>query len=65
MKEYAVYKGEDFLVMGTLAECAEKLGVLPATVYFYSTPTYQRRLAKRKMTGNARVTVPLDEEDDE
>ena len=63
MKEYAVYKGENILVMGTLAECAAELGVKEETVLFYSMPTYHRRVEKRRANGsgkNARVTVPLD-----
>lgn len=47
-KEYVVYKGESLLCIGTIQECADYMGVLPATVRFYMTPAYQRRLEKRK-----------------
>lgn len=66
-KEYAVYKGENLLCIGTVRECAESLGVLPATIKFYTTPTYQKRIDKRKSTTrNGYVTVTrldLDNED--
>jgi hypothetical protein len=44
---YAVYKGDNFIFMGTKKECSEHLGVKEDTVYFYTTPTYQKR-AKTK-----------------
>jgi len=59
-REVAVYKGDDLLAMGTVEEVAKELDILPYSVYFYSTPTYKRRGYK-----NARMTVFLDEEDEE
>jgi len=61
MREYAVYKGENIIAMGTAKECAEKLGVKTETIMFYTYPTYQRRLAKRKTTDNCIIVVALDE----
>lgn len=46
MKEWAVYQGDNFLFFGKTREVAERLGVSQNTVYFYSTPAYQRRLDK-------------------
>jgi hypothetical protein len=40
---YAIYKGDDFVYMGTKKECAEHLGVMPRTICFYTTPTYRSR----------------------
>ena len=59
--EYAVYKGDTLLAIGTAVECAEELNVLPDTIKFYTTPTYQRRLAKRKNPRNYRVVIKLDD----
>lgn len=53
--EVAVYQGDDLLCMGTINECAKKLGVLPGTIYFYLMPSYQRRIAKRKNSDPSRV----------
>jgi hypothetical protein len=36
---YAVYKGDRFLVLGTLEECAEFLGVKPKSVTVYHSVT--------------------------
>ncbi|PES76701.1 hypothetical protein CN327_09730 [Bacillus cereus] len=44
VKEYVVYKGESLLCIGTIQECADYMGVLPATVRFYTRPAYQRRM---------------------
>ncbi|MBO1583032.1 hypothetical protein [Bacillus sp. XF8] len=63
-KEYVVYKGESLICIGTIKECAQHMGVLPETIYFYKTPAYQRRLAKRKKARNY-ITVTELEEDEE
>ena len=39
-KEYALYKGEELIAMGTKREIAEQLGVSPSTVGYYGTPVY-------------------------
>lgn len=63
MKEYALYKGEDLLSVGTISEIAKETGVKRDTIAFYKTPTYQKRLSKRKNIRNARMLIELDEED--
>lgn len=42
-KEYALYKGEELLAMGTKEEIAEKMGVKKRTIDFYEMPTYKKR----------------------
>lgn len=61
-KEYVVYKGESLLYIGTIKECAQHMGVLPETVYFYTTQAYQRRLAKRKNPKNFLTVTELGED---
>lgn len=61
MMEYAIYKGENLLAIGTERQLARDLGVKVETIKFYRSPAYQRRLAKRKDSGkNCRVIVVLD-----
>lgn len=43
MKEYALYKGEQMVAIGTVKEIAEERGVKPNTIRFYMSGTYQRR----------------------
>lgn len=45
-KEYALYKGEELLAMGTKREIAEQLGVSVSTVGYYRTPVYARRTSE-------------------
>ena len=45
-KEFALYKGEELLAMGTKREIAEQLGVSPSTVGYYGTPVYARRTSE-------------------
>ncbi|HFO0458950.1 TPA: hypothetical protein ACHIFS_002549 [Bacillus paranthracis] len=61
-KEYVVYKGELFVCIGTIKECAQHMGVLPETVKYYTTPAYQRKLAKRKKSRNYLTVTELDED---
>ena len=41
--EYALYKGDEFITLGTIKEIAKFLGVSERTVHFYATPTYMKR----------------------
>jgi hypothetical protein len=64
--EYAVYRGEEFMCVGTLKECAESMGVKPDTIRYYLRPAYQNKIAKRKRSsGNVITVIRLDEDDDE
>jgi hypothetical protein len=62
--EYAVYKGDTLLCIGTVKECAAELNVLPETIKFYTTPTYQRRLSKRKNPKNYRTVIKIEDEEE-
>ena len=48
MKEYALYKGEECLAIGTIKEIAKKMNVKERTIYFYTMPTYKKRCKKSK-----------------
>lgn len=52
-KEYALYKGEECLAIGTIREIAEKMKVKVRTITFYKTPTYK----KRCKNSNKRLTM--------
>ena len=62
--EYALYKGEDILSMGTIEEIAEELQVQKQTISYYGTQAYQNRLKRRKaLNGNVRILVSLAEDE--
>lgn len=56
---YAIYKGDEFIFMGTKKECAEHLGVIPRTLYFYTTPTYRKR--SKILDNNRTVVIRVEE----
>ena len=53
MTDYAVYKGEKLLALGTIDACAKALNVTTKTLFFYGTPTYKKR------TKNGRTLIKL------
>ena len=65
MTEYALYKGDELLHIGTAEEIAEKQGVKRETVTFYATNSYKERLKKRGiLDGNVLIAIKLEDEDD-
>lgn len=42
-KEYALYKGDSFITMGTIEEIAKKLNRSFRTIYYYTTSQYKLR----------------------
>lgn len=45
--EYAMYKGEELIAIGTIDELAEMRGVKRETIMYYSTPTYAKRVSEK------------------
>lgn len=43
MQQFAIYKGDVFLFIGTKKQCAEFLKVKEKSIAFYATPAYKRR----------------------
>lgn len=62
--EYAVYRGDKFITVGTAKECAEELGIKVSTILYKSRPTYKRRIAKAK-GGNTDAMIVIRLEEDE
>jgi hypothetical protein len=61
-REYAVYKGDELLVMGTAEECAKEMNVKPEYIVWMTMPTARRRLEKRKNPGRCTTAVRLDDD---
>lgn len=57
LKEFAMYKGDKLLGIGTIKELAKILNVKAETIRFYNTPTYQKRV---KMGKNRRELVKIE-----
>ena len=43
MKQYALYRGDDLLGIGTAVELAELIGVKEDTIKWYATPSARKR----------------------
>lgn len=55
-KEYALYKGDELLSVGTRQEIAEEMGIKRQTVSIYGTDSYKKRAGK-----NIRVLIELED----
>lgn len=64
-REYAVYKGDELLAIGTKEECATQLGLKPKTIVWMASPAAQRRLAQRGDPDNAMTAIVIEDDDDE
>ena len=66
MKEYALYKGDELLAIGTIRGIAKKMGVKRETIAFYKTQAYKNRLKKlRASLDNRRILIPIDDGEEE
>ena len=46
-QEYALYKGDEFIDLGTVTELAKRNGLSERTINFYSSPAYLKRIKKK------------------
>lgn len=58
VKEYALYKGEELLSMGTIREIAKDMGVKEKTILYYQTPTWEKRC--KKENSKRRVLIKIE-----
>lgn len=56
-QEYALYKGDEFIDLGTIEELAERMGVAPKTIRHYQTPAYKK---KGKDDFNRKVLIKIE-----
>lgn len=58
MSEYALYKGDTFITMGTLAEISKETGITERMLKYYTFASTQRR----NPNGRAVVKIEVDDE---
>lgn len=58
MKEYAVYKGDEFLAIGTTKELSKKLNIKEETIRKYAT-----NWAKKRSKGNSLIVFRVEEDE--
>lgn len=60
-KEYALYKGDKFIDIGTAKELSKLINVKPRTIQFYATPTQIKRYENIKDKYNkSYICIKLD-----
>lgn len=63
-QEYALYKGDRFICLGTAEEIAQKTNLTAKTIQWLSTPAYKKRVTSRKNYNenynNAKIVIKLD-----
>lgn len=60
MKEVALYKGDDLLMIGTVQEAAQFLGVQTKTIHFLKSPAYMKRVAARKNSRLSTIAISIE-----
>lgn len=62
LKEYALYKGDEIIGIGTVKELAKITNVKEKTIRFYLNPSYKKRAMTNK--GNHRVLIKIGEDEE-
>ena len=62
--QYAMYKGEELLAMGTAKEICKEMGIKEETFHFYRT-THYKNIVKNSRLKNRRVIIRIDKDEDE
>ena len=62
--EYALYKGDNFLDIGTIKDLSERYNISVKTLRWYSTPCYKNKI-KNKNNIKSYVVVKIEDEEDE
>lgn len=57
--EYAMYKGEECLAIGTSNEICKQMNIKMQTFQYYRTNAYKDRISNR-VSKNARIIIKLD-----
>ena len=65
MKEFALYKGEQIICIGTAKEIAKETNVSIDTIYFYNSPTYKEKRKPKKLNSNRKVLIELVDDESE
>ena len=62
--EYALYKGDNFLDIGTIKELSKRYDISVKTLRWYSTPCYKNKI-KNKKNIKSYVVVRIEDKEDE
>jgi hypothetical protein len=57
---YALYKGDQFIDLGTITELSERLNIKEQTLWFYTSKIYKERASKHN-TNKTRILIKIEE----
>lgn len=60
--EYAVYSGDQLRFIGSREDVLDRLGISEETLNYYLTPTYLKRVERRKTSTDALIITLLDDD---
>ena len=60
-KVYALYDGDTFVDLGTVAYLSKKYGISNQTIRYYASPIYRKRLIGKNLD-NRRIVIILEDE---
>lgn len=63
MADYALYKGDTFIDLGSKRRLAQRIGVSEDTITFYGTPTYRNR--GKEEDPNRYLVIKIEDETDD
>ena len=58
-KEYAIYKGDEFIAIGTIKELSEKTGYSETTLRYCTHPA-----SRRRNKGNRLIVIQVEEDEE-
>lgn len=64
LKEYALYKGDQFMTIGTVPELAKVAGVNVSSIRFYSSKSHMKRVVKSKTYATRHIVIPLGDDNE-
>lgn len=62
-KTFALYRGDQFIDLGTRQELAKKMGVTPKTISYLSTPARMRKIKGKE--NKSLIAIKIEDDEDE
>lgn len=61
MNIYAVYRGDEFIDMGTIKQLASKFRVKEDTMRYYTSKAYKRRITARENAKDYLIVIKVED----
>jgi hypothetical protein len=64
MKEYALYQGDSFVDIGTIAVLSDKWGISQSTLRWSASGVGKRRREGKRLRKDTIIVIPIEEDED-